>query len=125
MRACVPTTSDDGATAELSGHFGQAPYYTIVDTETDAVDVIANRSDHRGGSKLPPTYVAEHDVDAVLVTEVGKRGMRLFDDYGIDVFQSEEGTVEEIVDRFRNDELAVFEYEDAHGHGRGEHDHEH
>ncbi|MFW5924491.1 MAG: NifB/NifX family molybdenum-iron cluster-binding protein, partial [archaeon] len=102
MRVCVPTTDDAGRTAQLSDHFGRAPYYTIVDTETDEIEVVPNESRHRGGTKMPPTYVAEYDVDAVLLDHVGKRGMELFDEHGIDVLQTDDGTVDDVVDRFTN-----------------------
>lgn len=126
MRVCVPTTDDSGLSAPRSDHFGRAPYYTIVDTETDDVDTIPNRSSHRGGSALPPDYVAEHDVDAVLVDHVGKRGMKRFDAHGIDVYQTPSGTVEDLVSLFEAGDVTEFGLEDAHGHGHGhDHDHEH
>jgi predicted Fe-Mo cluster-binding NifX family protein len=128
MRVCIPTTDDAGRAAQLSDHFGRAPYYTIVDTESDEVEVVPNQSRHRGGKKMPPTYVADYDVDAVLLDHVGKRGMELFDEHGIDVLQTSAGTVDEIVERFQNGDLTELTMQDAHSHGGGhghDHDHEH
>lgn len=130
MRACVPTTDDAGLDAQRSDHFGRAPYYTIVDTETGDVETVTNESRHRGGSKMPPTFVAEHDVDAVLVDHVGKPGMELFEEYGIDVLHTDESTVEAAVERFEAGDLEELGLADAHSHGGGHghgkgHDHDH
>jgi predicted Fe-Mo cluster-binding NifX family protein len=40
MRLCIPTIDDAGLDAQLSAHFGSAPYYTIVDTESEAFEVV-------------------------------------------------------------------------------------
>lgn len=34
MRICVPTVHDSGLDAELTGRFGSAPYFGILDTES-------------------------------------------------------------------------------------------
>lgn len=124
MRICIPTGDDDGESSVLVDHFGRAPYYTIVDTETDAVEVVANESRHRGGENLPPAFVADHDVDAVIAGTIGRHGVELFGDLGIDVYRGEDGTVAELVDRLASGGLDTIAPEDAHEHGH-EHSHEH
>ncbi|MFW6003235.1 MAG: NifB/NifX family molybdenum-iron cluster-binding protein [Halanaeroarchaeum sp.] len=124
MRACVPTNDETGLDAEKSDHFGRAPFYTIVDTETGEIEIVPNESDHRGGSKLPPTFVADLDVDVVLVDNVGERGMKLFDEHGIDVYQSPDSTVDAVIDGFQAGTLDQLTLADAHSHSH-DHDHEH
>ena len=34
MRLLIPTTDTNGASAQMSGHFGRAPYYAVADNET-------------------------------------------------------------------------------------------
>ena len=46
MRICMPTINDNGLEATLHGHFGSAAYFTIVDTETDELRVVANGNQH-------------------------------------------------------------------------------
>ncbi|AKH96997.1 NifB/NifX family molybdenum-iron cluster-binding protein [Halanaeroarchaeum sulfurireducens] len=125
MRVCVPTTDDAGLDAELSEHFGRAPFYTIADTETDAVETVENESDHRGGTKLPPTFVADLDVDAVIVTDIGRRSATRFAQRDIEMYQASSGTVADLRDRFADGALHQLDVDDAHDHShRGEnHDH--
>ncbi|MFB6132004.1 MAG: NifB/NifX family molybdenum-iron cluster-binding protein [Halanaeroarchaeum sp.] len=124
MRVCVPTTDDVGLEAAKSNHFGRAPVYTIVDPETDAVETVENRSRPAGGSKMPPEFVADHGVDAVLVDHVGRRGMELFEELDIEVYHAPQQTVRDAVEAFRAGELEELEMADAHEHGGG-HGHEH
>ena len=42
MKLCIPTETNEGKNAKVYGHFGSAPYFTIVDTEKDTVEVIDN-----------------------------------------------------------------------------------
>lgn len=125
MRVCLPTTDDAGFDAQLSDHFGRAPYYTIVDTDEDDVDVVPNQSRHRGGSKMPPTFVAEQDVDIVILDHVGKRGMQLFEEHGIDVYEAPAETVSAVVDGFDPETSRQLDMSDAHSHGGDGHGHDH
>ena len=42
MRICIPTERDDGAASPLSRHFGRAPLFSIVDTDTGSIETLAN-----------------------------------------------------------------------------------
>ena len=44
MRLLIPTADAEGTNAQLSGHFGKAPFYSVADTETGAVITVANPS---------------------------------------------------------------------------------
>ena len=46
MTICLPTVSDAGLTARLSPHFGRAPFFTLVETETGNVEVVPNTHQH-------------------------------------------------------------------------------
>jgi predicted Fe-Mo cluster-binding NifX family protein len=37
MKVCVPTTGMDGLNDTVAQHFGRAPTYTVVDTETNKI----------------------------------------------------------------------------------------
>ena len=50
MKICIPTTDNNGLESRAHGHFGSAPYFAVVDTETGAVRVEANAGQrHRHG----------------------------------------------------------------------------
>ena len=40
MKICMPTEGDKGISEKLYAHFGSAPYFTVVDTETGDVSEI-------------------------------------------------------------------------------------
>jgi predicted Fe-Mo cluster-binding NifX family protein len=46
MRLCIPIETNEGKNAKVYGHFGSAPYFTIVDIEKDSVEVIDNANQH-------------------------------------------------------------------------------
>ncbi len=117
MRLCIPTKDDTGREAQLSDHFGRAPYYTIVDTGESSLEVVENESDHFGGSKQPPAFVADLDVDAVVVEELGERSMTVFERRGVDVYQSTENTVEGLWNLLERDALPELDTDDVHPSG--------
>ena len=42
MKLCIPTRTDEGLEATSTGHFGSAPYFTLVDTESEELTTLAN-----------------------------------------------------------------------------------
>lgn len=120
MEVCIPTAESAGLDASISAHFGQAPYYTIVTTSDGSVEVVENTSDHYGGSKRPPVFVADLGVDAVVVETVGKRSMETFAERGIDVYEAPADTVDAVLTALDRQELERLEPADAHpsGHHR-------
>jgi predicted Fe-Mo cluster-binding NifX family protein len=117
MRLCIPTRDDSGRQAQLSEHFGRAPYYTVVDTDDSSVEVVENESDHYGGATQPPVFVANLDVDAVVVEEVGERSMSVFERRGIDVYRANQTDVESMVDAFERGVLPELDADDVHPSG--------
>lgn len=117
MRLCIPTRDDSGREATRSEHFGRAPYYAVVDTDTSDVEVVENESDHHGGSTQPPVFVANLDVDAVVVEELGERSMSVFEKRGIDVYRASQTDVESLVDAFERGALSELDADDVHPSG--------
>ncbi|MHA1386469.1 MAG: NifB/NifX family molybdenum-iron cluster-binding protein, partial [Candidatus Helarchaeota archaeon] len=58
MKVCIPTMGDKGLDEEVGAHFGRVPTYTIIDTETNNVEVVKNNSEHMGGVGLPAEILA-------------------------------------------------------------------
>ena len=54
MRICVPTATDDGLDATVHEHFGSAPYFSILDTETGAVEAVRNANEHHEHGQCNP-----------------------------------------------------------------------
>lgn len=101
MRIAVPTMGTRGLDELVGDHFGKVPTYTIVDTERDTVEVIENTSEHMGGTGLPPELMKRHNVHVMLVSGLGIRAIRLFEQLGIMVYTGAGGTVRETLEKFR------------------------
>ena len=78
MRVSIPTRDENGLEGIVEQHFGKAPTYTIIDTETDQVMVIPNTSEHMGGVGLPPEYLNQNGVDVMLCGGLGFKAVRMF-----------------------------------------------
>ncbi len=117
MRICIPTETDLGKTAKVSGHFGSAPCFTVFDTETDAVEVIGNLDAHHAhGMCHPMGTLVDKGIDLVVCGGMGAGAIQKLNEAGIRVFRTVPGTVEEIIAQYRESRLAEMTPEDACGH---------
>ncbi|MBN2014966.1 MAG: NifB/NifX family molybdenum-iron cluster-binding protein [Candidatus Altiarchaeota archaeon] len=105
MKVAIPTTGHKGLDDEVSPHFGRAPTYTIVDTETDEVKIVDNTSEHMGGSGKPPEIMHGEGVGILLCSGLGQRAIWMFEQSGIEVFVGTTGTVRDALSLWRSGRL--------------------
>ena len=105
MKVSVPTRDEKGLDGIVEQHFGKAPTYTIIDTETEKVTVISNDSEHTGGVGLPPEHLHKNGVDIMLCGGLGLKAVRMFESYGINVFVGAGGTVKETFEAWKAGKL--------------------
>lgn len=133
MLLCIPSRDDGTLEAPTSPHFGRAPNYSLVETETGHAEVIDNDGHHHGGRRSPPKIVAETGADVLLCSNLGQKAVERFDAMDIEVYCGVEGSVSEAIEQFEADDLEVVtpdgshcggheDHDDGHTHG---HDHEH
>ena len=118
MKLCIPTTTDEGADAPVSGHFGRAPYYTIVDTDTSRIEVLENP----GHDVVhPPDFVLEQQIDALAVRGIGRGAHTRFTRAGVELLITEEEDVAGTVRALEEGRLRALEEGDVHagGHHHG------
>lgn len=96
MRICIPTQGDEGLRAEIAGHLGRAPFLTLVDTESGALDVVAN-SPHQGGHCRPAAPLEGRGVDAIVCLGVGGRALARLEAAGIRVLTTRASRVDEVL----------------------------
>jgi predicted Fe-Mo cluster-binding NifX family protein len=120
MLACIPTTGDSGLEDEVSKHFGSAQYFTLFDTETDEVTVVPNRNVHHDhGTCHPMNQLKRYHIDAVACAGMGRRAIQALSAEGITVYDSGPYTVEQIVQRLKDDDLPTMDPARAClGHGQ-------
>ena len=123
MRVCIPTESDDGLSAMVYGHFGSAPFFTIVDTDSNSVEVVDNGKDeHEHGHCQPLQPLLGKEVDCLVVAGIGRRALQILQGNGLQVLQARPGTVGDICAAAAAGELPELGFDDAcggHAHGGG------
>lgn len=123
MKICIPTVDDRGLESTVAGHFGSAPFFATVDTDSGRLEVERNpdrhhhhRSCHHGAS------LEVRGIDAVVCTGMGRRALSDLLDAGIEVLAPGQGTVAEIIEAVRAGKTRRLTLDDACGggrHGRG------
>jgi predicted Fe-Mo cluster-binding NifX family protein len=98
MKICIPTLTNTGLDAQVHGHFGSAPYFTLVDTANQAVETVSNTNAHHAHGMCHPLGVLEgRHIDAVVCSGMGGRAVQKLNLAGIKAFRAAAGTVEEII----------------------------
>jgi predicted Fe-Mo cluster-binding NifX family protein len=113
MKVCVPTMGDKGLEEIVSGHFGRAPTFTIVDLETNDVRIVPNKSEHMGGMGKPPEKLVQEGVHVMLCSGLGPRAINMFENYGIEVFVGAQGTVRDTIELWRAGRMQMATDENA------------
>lgn len=114
MRICVPTETNDGTAAQVYGHFGSAPYFTIYDTDKDTVEILDNSNQrHAHGMCHPMAALMGKNIDAVICGGMGARAVEKLNEGGIKAYRSMAGTVADIAAQFLKGGLQEITVENA------------
>jgi predicted Fe-Mo cluster-binding NifX family protein len=109
VRIVVPVSDDRGIDAQLSQHFGRAPFFAIIDLDEEGHVIgqgtIANTSEHFGGVGLPPDRILQLKPKALITYGLGPKALRVFQNAGVAVLRTEANTVREVVRAYNNNEL--------------------
>jgi predicted Fe-Mo cluster-binding NifX family protein len=95
MNVCIPVTRDNGMQSPVSPHFGSAPVFVIVDTESERCRAVRNLDLHHDhGMCRPLAQLGGESVDALVVGGIGMGALGKLRAANIRVFLSEHPTVE-------------------------------
>ena len=127
MKLCIPTMNDGGMAGMPADHFGSAPFFTFVDTDTGEIETQINGgASHVHGTCRPLSFLGSRTVDAIVCRGLGKRAFSRLEAGGIVVYLTPEPDVEATVEAFKNGRLRHLTSEEAchghshdHGHGQG------
>jgi predicted Fe-Mo cluster-binding NifX family protein len=112
MKICFPTVNLEGLESQVYGHFGSAPGFIIVDTESKVVEEISNKDLHHAhGMCQPLKALGGREVDAVAVGGIGMGALTKLQAQGIRVYRGTEGSVGENIDLILNKKLPEFSAE--------------
>ena len=120
MKLCIPVDSDDGLDSPVSGHFGSAPTFIIVDTASRDLRAVPNlKMEHDHGHCSPLESLEGQDIDYVAVGGIGRGALGKLESAGIHVVRTPASTVRETVQAFAAGSLEPVAPDAAcssHGH---------
>ena len=123
MKIGFPVEQDNGLESTVYGHFGSAPVFIVVDTETNSSEVVQNQDlGHEHGMCEPLKALGEKVLDVVIVGGIGAGALMKLRDLNIAVYQALPGTVEQNIQLFKSKVLPEMSTDHAcnhHGHGEG------
>jgi predicted Fe-Mo cluster-binding NifX family protein len=118
MRLCMPTLEVGARSARLSPHFGRAPFFIFVDSESGGMITVPNPdASHTHGRCRPIPDLEHQGVDAVVCLGLGRRAWEGLNERGIPVLLAAQRTVGEALSAFRDGDLSrVTSPEACHDH---------
>jgi predicted Fe-Mo cluster-binding NifX family protein len=109
MKICFPVSKVDGMESEVYGHFGSAPAFLVIETDSNTVTTINNKDQHHEhGACNPLKALNNQKVDAIVVGGIGGGALNKLKQLGIKVFQSQASTIKENVAMFNKQGLPEF-----------------
>jgi predicted Fe-Mo cluster-binding NifX family protein len=110
MKVCFPVDADRGLDSLVCEHFGQAPGFVLVDTETMEVTSVQN-SPHDGrdhGQCAPVGLLAGTPMDVLVVGGIGRGAIMKLNAQGTSVYRAAAATVRDNVELIRTGRLEVL-----------------
>lgn len=107
MKLCVTSKGKD-LDAKVDFHFGKAPYFLIINTESMVFEVVENTAQvgGRGSGIIAAQMVLDRSAAAVLTGIIGPNAFDALRIAHVDVYEglSEGDTVRDAVEKFKKDE---------------------
>lgn len=121
MNICIPVTEDKGPDSPVCAHFGSAPFFMIVDTETGDMRAVENRNEHHAhGMCQPLAGLAGENLGGMVVGGIGRGALMKLAAAGVDVYMSSEETVGKTLGALKSGRLEKATLDMAcGGHARG------
>ena len=121
MRIVIPCESDQKLFAPRSGHFGHAPWLTVIDLneEGDAVSIeaVKNAEHGEGGCGNVIAHVLGLNADAIITAGMGMPPLMRFTQAGVAVYANRtEYTVAEVLGLFLQGKVPRMSLDDACRH---------
>ncbi len=121
MKVCFPVNKEEGIDSKVYGHFGSAPVFILVDTDSNSVTTLINKDQHHEHGACNPLKALNNEkVDAVVVGGLGAGALNKLNQLGVQVFRAGAPTVKENLSLLRDKTLAEFTAQHCcAGHAQG------
>ena len=101
MKICFPVQKDEGIESSVYNHFGSAPMFVVIDTDTKDLATISNQDQHHShGACNPMKALDNQKVDAIVVGGIGAGALTRLNGMGIRVHRSQAETIRENMEMF-------------------------
>lgn len=109
MKICFPVQKDEGVESAVFNHFGSAPLFVVIDTETGAAATIVNNDLHHAhGSCNPLKALGAQKVDAVVVGGIGGGALNRLKQTGVKVYRAKAPSIKENLALLQSAALSEF-----------------
>ncbi|MHA1156867.1 MAG: NifB/NifX family molybdenum-iron cluster-binding protein [Candidatus Heimdallarchaeota archaeon] len=105
MKIAFPVMDDKKLDAAIADHFGRAPLYTVVDTETNSVSILENIGEHFGGQHSAPVTLQNSKINVLICKALGRKAISLFNEIGIGVFITQSLLVKDALESYNKGTL--------------------
>lgn len=109
VKIVIPVVDESGLSAQLSQHFGRAPYFLAVDLDeggkVSGQRTVANDSEHFGGVGLPPDRILQLQPYALITYGMGPRALNIFQNSRVAVLRANSNKVREVITAYTRNEL--------------------
>lgn len=108
MKIAVTAENDNGFASNVNPHFGRSPYFAIVDTQTDEIDLVKNEAARASGGAgvSAAQLISDRGVEALISGSVGPKAYTALSRGNIDMYIKKGGTVKEAVEAFEQGSLS-------------------
>ena len=120
MLYCIPTDGNRGKEDVVSEHFGSASFFTLYNSETDAIEVLENRNTHHAhGTCHPMTQLSKYHISSIVCSGIGRRAIEALQAENIKVFLAPDNRVSAIIEAVKGAGLQEVDPLTAcRGHGQ-------
>lgn len=114
MRVCFPIKENEGLQSEVYGHFGSAPAFLVVESDT-GVELSLKNMDmhHEHGKCIPVKAIGWQEVDCVITGGIGVGALLKLMSHGIPVYRAAGATVGDNLELMKADRLERFRPEEV------------
>ncbi|MBF0363453.1 MAG: NifB/NifX family molybdenum-iron cluster-binding protein [Oligoflexia bacterium] len=121
MKLCLPVNESKEIDSTICAHFGSAPFFMIVDTDTLNCKAITNTNQHHShGMCQPLAALSGEQIDGIIVGGIGGGALSKLHAQNIKVYKSNGySSIKDVVDAYKKGLLSEMGMESACSHHHG------
>jgi len=108
MKIAVTAENNNGFESNVNPHFGRSPYFAIVDTEADEVELIKNEAARASGGAgvSAAQLISDRGVEVLISGSVGPKAYTALTRGNIEMYTTKDGTVQQAIEAFQEGSLS-------------------